>query len=47
MIHTLQCACKRRVVYELLGLGDEVYAGVRLVAAKWCAEASVHGGKGR
>ena len=37
----------RRVVCDLLGFGEDVYAGVRLVAAKWCAEPSVHGGKGR
>ena len=37
----------RRVVCEMLGLGAEVYEGVRLVAGKWCGEASVHGGKGR
>ena len=37
----------RRVVCEMLGLGADVYAGVRLVAAKWCGEPSVHGGKGR
>ena len=37
----------RRVAREMLGLGAEVYEGVRLVAGKWCGEASVHGGKGR
>ena len=37
----------RRVVCEMLGFGADVYAGVRLVAAKWCGEPSVHGGKGR
>ena len=37
----------RRVVCELLGLGEEVYQGVRRLAAKWCAEPSVHGGKQR
>ena len=37
----------RRVVCEMLGFGEDVYAGVRLVAAKWCGEPSVHGGKGR
>ena len=30
---------------DLLGFGEDVYAGVRLVVAKWCAEPSVHGGK--
>ena len=37
----------RRVVCELLGLSEEVYQGVRRLAAKWCAEPSVHGGKQR
>ena len=37
----------RRVVCDMLGFGEDVYAGVRLVAAKWCAEPSVHGGKRR
>ena len=37
----------RRVVCELLGLGEEAYRGVRRLAAKWCAEPSVHGGKRR
>ncbi len=37
----------RRVVCDMLGFGAEVYEGVRLVAAKWCGEPSVHGGKYR
>ena len=37
----------RRVICDLLGFGEDVYDGVRLVAAKWCAEPSVHGGKKR
>ena len=37
----------KRVVCDLLGFSEEVYRAVRLVAAKWCAEPSVHGGKGR
>ena len=37
----------RRVVCDLLGLDEEVYRGVRRLAAKWCAEPSVHGGKAR
>ena len=37
----------RRVVCDLLGFGEEVYAAVRRLAAKWCAEPSVHGGKAR
>ena len=36
----------RRVVCDLLGFGEGVYEGVRRVAGKWGAEASVHGGKG-
>ena len=37
----------RRVVCDLLGFNEEVYAAVRRLAAKWCAEPSVHGGKAR
>ena len=37
----------RRVVCDMLGFGDGVYEGVRMLAAKWCAEPSVHGGKRR
>ena len=37
----------RRVVCDLLGFDEEVYQGVRLLAAKWCAEPSVHGAKTR
>ena len=37
----------RRVVCDLLGFDDETYRAVRRLAAKWCAEPSVHGGKGR
>ena len=37
----------KRVVCDLLGFDESVYQGVRLVAAKWCAEPSVHGGKPR
>ena len=37
----------RRVVYELLGFEEETYVAVRRLAAKWCAEPSVHGGKAR
>ncbi len=36
----------RRVVCDLLGFDDGVYRAVRFFAAKWCAEPSVHGGKG-
>ena len=36
-----------RVVYDLLGFDEDVYVGVRRLAAKWCAEPSVHGGKKR
>ena len=37
----------RRVVCALLGLGEDLYRDVRRLAAKWCAEPSVHGGKAR
>ena len=37
----------RRVVCDLLGFDENTYAAVRRLAAKWCAEPSVHGGKGR
>ena len=37
----------RRVVCDLLGFDEEIYRGVRLLAEKWCAEPSVHGGKAR
>ena len=37
----------RRVVCDLLGFSEDIYQGVRRLAAKWCAEPSVHGGKPR
>ena len=37
----------RRVVCDLLGFDEGTYAAVRRLAAKWCAEPSVHGGKAR
>ena len=37
----------RRVVCDLLGFDEDIYQGVRRLAAKWCAEPSVHGGKPR
>ena len=37
----------RRVVCDLLGFDEDVYQSVRRLAAKWCAEPSVHGGKAR
>ena len=37
----------RRVVCDLLGFDGTVYEAIRLLAAKWCAEPSVHGGKQR
>lgn len=37
----------RRVVCDLLEFDQSVYEGVRRLAAKWCAEPSVHGGKAR
>ncbi len=36
-----------RVICDLLGFDQSVYRGVRRLAAKWCAEPSVHGGKKR
>ena len=36
-----------RVICDLLGFDESVYQGVRRLAAKWCAEPSVHGGKAR
>ena len=33
----------RRVVCDLLGFDEDIYLGVRRLAAKWCAEPSVHG----
>ena len=37
----------RRVVCDLLDFNEDTYAAVRRLAAKWCAEPSVHGGKAR
>ena len=37
----------RRVICDLLDFDESVYEGVRRLAAKWCAEPSVHGGKAR
>ena len=37
----------RRVVCDMLDFDESVYEGVRMLAAKWCAEPSVHGGKRR
>ncbi len=37
----------RRVICDLLGFDEDIYVGVRHLAAKWCAEPSVHGGKRR
>ena len=37
----------RRVVRDLLGFNEDTYKAVRRLAAKWCAEPSVHGGKAR
>ena len=37
----------QRVVRDLLGFDGDVYVAVRRLAAKWCAEPSVHGGKAR
>ena len=35
------------VICDLLGFDEETYTAVRRLAAKWCAEPSVHGGKPR
>ena len=37
----------RRVICDLLGFDRDTYVAVRKLAAKWCAEPSVHGGKRR
>ena len=37
----------QRVICDLLGFDQDTYVGVRRLAAKWCAEPSVHGGKAR
>ena len=37
----------KRVICDLLGFDRDIYQAVRLLAAKWCAEPSVHGGKKR
>ena len=37
----------RRVVCDLLGFDEDTYSAVRRLAAKWCAEPSVNGGKKR
>jgi len=37
----------RRVICDMLDFDESVYEGVRRLAAKWCAEPSVHGGKAR
>ena len=37
----------RYVLCDLLGFDEDVYQAVRRLAAKWCAEPSVHGGKQR
>ena len=37
----------KRVICDLLRFDNATYEGVRRLAAKWCAEPSVHGGKQR
>ena len=37
----------KRVICDLLNFNQDTYQAVRLLAAKWCAEPSVHGGKKR
>ena len=36
-----------RVICDLLNFDEDTYQAVRRLSAKWCAEPSVHGGKGR
>ena len=36
-----------RVICDLLGLDKTTFQAIRELAAKWCAEPSVHGGKQR
>ena len=37
----------RRLLMDVLGVDEGIYDAVRRLSAKWCAEPSVHGGKGR
>ena len=37
----------RRIICDLLGFDEPTYEAVRRLAAKWCAEPSVHGAKRR
>jgi hypothetical protein len=37
----------RAIICDLLGFDDATFRAVRRLAAKWCAEPSVHGGKTR
>ena len=37
----------RRVICDLLGFDEKIYNSVRRLAAAWCLEPSVHGGKAR
>ena len=37
----------RRLLMDVLGMDADIYDAVRRLAAKWSAEPSVHGGKGR
>ena len=37
----------RSVICDLFGFDEQTYTAVRRLAAKWCAEPSVHGGKPR
>ena len=37
----------QRVIRDFLGFDEKTYVAVRGLAAKWCAEPSVHGGKAR
>lgn len=40
-----RCKLDELLVCDVLGLGSDVYDAVRLLAGKWCAEPSVHGGR--
>lgn len=43
----VRASLDQMVICDLLGFESDVLEGVRRLAAKWCAEPSVHGGKAR
>ena len=43
----IRASLDQMVICDLLGFESDVFEGVRRLAAKWCAEPSVHGGKAR